>query len=433
MIPAVLKKFAAFGSGIGIEIAGPRGSESLRITAVRVRPAGVRVLGRLTIEDFPHQPAGVWGSDYAAFLRKLDLRHVPATVLVPRQDVILRQLSLPGVGDKDLDSAIRFQFDGLHPYPEDDVISSWARLLGTSTVLIAIARRAEIGRYATAFSEAGVKLGGFTCSAAAIHSSLRLFGQTPPSPTLLFEENDGALELYGESPAHPLFSARFDSSAAPRAAELACAELRIEPGTEPKPLASAFPTGISGGPVLPYCAALASACPRLSLALNLLPAERRDTSSRSVWIPATALAVLVAMLAGTLFAMPAYQDHRYERSLQSEIAKVEPGARRAAAVERDTDTLRKRTILLDDFRRRSKLDMDVLEEMTRLLPPQVWLNLLDLNRTQVAIAGETDQAAPLLKLIDGSPYFEASEFLVPPTRAANGETFRIRTNREAGR
>jgi Tfp pilus assembly protein PilN len=427
-----LKKFAAFGSGIGIEIAGARGSESLRITAVRVRPTGARVLGRLTIDDFPHQPAGVWGSEYAAFLRKLDLRHVPATVLVPRQDVILRELSLPGVGDKDLDSAIRFQLDGLHPYPEDDVTASWARLSGTHTVLVAIARRVEIDRYATAFSEAGVKLGGFTCSAAAIYSALRLFGSTPPSPALLVEEHDGALEFYGESPAHPLFSARFDSST-PRAADLACAELRIEPGTEPKPLASAFPTGVSGGPALPYCAALASACPRLSLELNLLPADRRDTSSRAVWIPATVLAVLVAMLAGTLFAMPTYQDHRYERSLQFEIAKVEPGARRAAAVERDTETLRKRAILLDDFRRRSKLDMDVLEEMTRLLPQQVWLNLLDLNRTTVFIAGETDQAAPLLKLIDGSPYFEASEFAVPPTRGANGETFRIRTNRRAGR
>ncbi len=433
MIPAALKKFAAFGSGIGIEITGPRGAESLLITAVRVRPTGAKVTGRLTIENFPHQPAGVWGSEYAALVRKLDLRHVPAMVLLPRQDVILRQLVLPGVADKDLESAIQFQLDGLHPYAEDDVVCSWARLPGTQTVLIAIARRAEVDRYTTAFSEAGVKLGGFTCSAAAVYSSLRLSGATPPAALLASTETDGSIEIYGESPAHPLFSARFDLPA-PRAAELACAELRIDPGMEPKPLESLFPLGISGGTALPYCAALASACPRLSIALNLLPADRRDTSSRAVWIPAVALAVLVLMLAGALFALPVYQDHLYQRSLQSEIAKVEPGARRAVTVEREIDTARKRTILLDDFRRRSKADMDVIQEMTRLLPPQVWLNLLDLNRTTVFIAGETDQAAPLLKLIDGSPYFEGSEFVQPPMRAAaGGETFRIRTNRRAGK
>ena len=71
MIPAELKKWLAFGSGIGIEIAGPHGSESLRVLAVRVRPNGARVIDQLAIEDFPHQPAGVWGTEYTAFLRKL--------------------------------------------------------------------------------------------------------------------------------------------------------------------------------------------------------------------------------------------------------------------------------------------------------------------------------------------------------------------------
>ena len=77
--------------------------------------------------------------------------------------------------------------------------------------------------------------------------------------------------------------------------------------------------------------------------------------------------------------------------------------------------------------------MDVLAEMTRILPPPVWLNLLDLNRTQVIIAGETDQAAPLLKLIDASPLFRSVGIRRAAHAGRNGETFRIRTNREAGR
>ena len=122
MIPSEFKRWFAFGSGVGIEITGPHAAESLRISAVRVRPTGTRVTGQLIVEDFPHQAAGVWGTDYAAFLRKLDLRSASATVLLPRQDVIVRQLSLPGVSEKDLASAVQFQTDGLHPYPEDDVM-----------------------------------------------------------------------------------------------------------------------------------------------------------------------------------------------------------------------------------------------------------------------------------------------------------------------
>jgi hypothetical protein len=316
--------------------------------------------------------------------------------------------------------------DGLHPYPEDDVVFSWARLPETSTVLVAIARRAAIDRYATLFAEAGVRIAGFTCSAAAIYSALRIFGNTPPAELLAFQPTDDLVEFYGESPARPLFSASFEIAES-RSAALACGELRIDPATEPRPLQDL----LSATPALPYAAALTSACPRLSLPLNLLPVEQRQTSSRAMWIPSAALGAIVLMLAGALAALPGFEDRRYARSIQSQIALIEPKAGRAAVIDRQMEVARRRTLLLDEFRRRAKSDMDVLGEMTRILPTAAWLNTLDVTRSQVMIAGETDQAAPLLKLIDASPLFESSEFVMPPIRIATGETFRIRSNREA--
>ncbi len=428
MIPGELRKWLAFGSGIGIEIAGPIGAESLRATAVRVRPTGARVLNQLAIENFPHQPAGVWGTEYSVFLRKLGLRHLAATVLLPRHDLIVRQLALPGVSDKDMAAAVAFQLDGLHPYPEDEVVSSWARLLDTSTVVVAIARRAVIERYATLFAEAGIKVGSFTCSAAAIHSALRLLGTAPPAEILAYERVNGHVEFYGESPARPLFSASFEvgESEQARAASLACAELRVDPATEPRPLEQI----LSAAPAPPYAAALASACPHLSPSLNLLPEEQRETSSRAVWIPSAIFGLLALLLAGALFALPGFETRRYLRSLQAEIAKVQPVASRAAVVDREIAVVRQRTVLLDEFRRRAKADMDVLGEMTRILPPPTWVNMLEITRAQVIIGGETDQAAPLLRVIDASPLFESSEFAMPPIRRANeGELFRIRTPR----
>jgi len=427
MIPAELKKWLAFGSGIGIQIAGPHGSESLHVVAARVRPNGARLIERLTIEDFPHQAAGVWGTEYAAFVRKADLRHVAATVVLPRQDVIVRQLTLPGVSDKDLPAAVQFQMEGLHPYPEADVTASWARLPGTSTVLIAIARRAAIDRYAQLFSEAGVKIGGFTCSAAAIYSAVRLL-HSAPAELLAAEPVDGHVEYYGESPAHPLFSASFDA-AEPRSAAMAAAELRIDPATQPRPLAEL----VRAEPALPFAAALVSGCPRLSLSLNLLPDELRQSSSRWVWIASAATTAAVIAATAIFMSVAPYEDRSYLRSLQTEIGKVEKQAQRAAQIDRDTDGARRKTVLLDEFRHRPKADMDVLAELTRILPPPAWLNSVDISRTQVVLAGEAEQAATLLKTIDSSPLFEASEFLMPPMRQGTVEVFRIRTTREAGR
>jgi Tfp pilus assembly protein PilN len=433
VIPASLRKFAAIGSGAGLAIAGPRGSESLHVSAVRVRPQGACVLGGFTVEDFEHQPAAAWGADYAAFLAKLGIRHVAANVVLPRHEVIVRQLTLPGVSGKDLAGAVRFQMDGLHPYSEDDVVSSWTRLEDSSTVLVAIVRGETIQRYATLFAEAGIKIAGFTCSAAATYSALRLFGRTPPAEILAYEASESGVEIYGESPSKPVFSAAFntgvESADLERAAAMASAELRFESA----PPIRALHEMLGADPALPYAAALASACPRLCLPLNLLPLEQRQTSSPMVWVPSTALAVLVLLAAGATTALPGIEDRRYLRELDAEIAKVQPAAARAAAIDHEIDSTRKRTVLLDSFRARSKADMDVLAEMTRLLAPPAWLTSLELNGQAVAVTGETDQAALLLKAIDASPQFESSEFASPPVRSATGEIFRIRTTREAAR
>lgn len=422
--PAGLKKWLAVGSGVGIAIEGPRQAPSLRVEAVRVRPSGVRALGGFTVENFTEQPAAEWGAAYTAFVSKLGLRQTPAVVMLPRQEVILRQIMLAGVSAKDLDAAVMFQLDGLHPYQEEQVASSWARLPASDAVLVAIARRETVERYATLFAEAGVPLAGFTCSGAAIYSALRLFGAAPPAAILACEPTGAGVEIYGESPARPLLSAIFDLEPA-RAVPLASAELRLETPLEAVPLSQL----LNSETPLAHAAALASACPHLSLPLNLLPAEQRRAASRLRWVPAAALGAVVLLLAGGMAVLPGYQDSRYLRLLQAEIEKVQPAALRAAELDKQIAGARARTALLDELRRRPRADMDVLAALTELLPPPAWVASLQISAQQVEIAGETGDAAPLLKTLDESPLFEASEFAAAPARIETGQAFRIRTRR----
>ncbi len=112
----VLRKWLAVGTGVGLEV----GARDLRVTVARVRPTGVRVLGAAVIEDFRGRPAAEWGAEYVAFLKRLGLQHLAATVLLPRREVIVRLLALPGVSTRDMGAAIGFQIDALHPYPEEE-------------------------------------------------------------------------------------------------------------------------------------------------------------------------------------------------------------------------------------------------------------------------------------------------------------------------
>ena len=305
--------------------------------------------------------------------------------------------------------------------------SSWARIPGTSWVLIAIARRAAIERFVTLFGEAGVRVGAFTCSAAVIHAALRMFQTKPPRSGLLAYETTGSgVEVYGESANRPAFSAAFEVPLE-RAAAMAAAELRLEPDMAPASLESL----LSASPALPYAAALTSACPLMALPVNLLPADLRPTSSRWRLVPSAALGAAVLLLAVALALFPRYDTTRYLASLNAEIARIAPIANRSAALDRQIEAARRNTLLLDQLRARTKSDMDVLGEMTRILAPPAWLNQLEITRTQVTLAGETAQAAPLLQTIDASPLFEGSEFMIPPARVNNAEAFRIRTNRES--
>jgi hypothetical protein len=215
-------KWLAIGTGIGIEI----GSEDLTVTVVRLRPNGARVLGELTIPRFREQPAADWGAAYAGFLQKLGVGHLAATILLPRDQVTVRQISLPGVTDKDLASAVRFEIDALNPHSDEEVAYDWGRVGHTSSVLIGIALRSVVERYTALFSQAGVKAACFTFSAPTIYSALRLLSTPPKDGLLAMEPAENGLEVYGESATHPIFSARLDQPS-DRVRTLAVSELRF--------------------------------------------------------------------------------------------------------------------------------------------------------------------------------------------------------------
>lgn len=431
------RKLLAFGAGVGIEI----GAAGLEVAAARVRPSSIHVLGRTTIHGFGSRPAAEWGMEYARFLKSIGLKHVSATVLLPRREVIVRQIALPGVAAKDAESAIRFQLDTLHPYGDEDVCWGWSRVKfndgPVGSALLGIVRRSTVERYVELFSEAGISVSSFTFSAAAVHAAVRLNGhKSGEGFVALSHTASGSVEAYGESAARPVFSAEFDL-APQRAALLALSELRLPPETAPRTLEEILPKP-AVNPVendlsrnaLPYAAALAGACPRFAPSANVLPPEHRQFSSRAMLIPSLVLAAAVLLLAGGLSLYSTYADRKYLAGLNAQIAKLGPKAQRAADLDREYDRLRARVRLLDHYRDQTRNDLEALNEITRLLTPPVWTNSVDLRRDSVHINGEGPQAAPLIKILDSSPLFENT---VPdsanPAPGGAGELFQIHTSR----
>lgn len=436
-LPKDIRKLLAFGSGVGIEI----GANSLEVVATRVRPSKIAVLGRLVIENFTGRPAAEWGAEYARFLNSLGIGHLSATVLLPRREVIVRPLALPGVAPRDLEGAIRFQLDSLHPYGEEEIEWGWSRL-EFGSVLVGLVRREVVDRYHRLFTEAGIAVASFTFSAAAVHAAIRVNGNGHgPGFVALGRSGAGAVEVYGESPARPVFSAEF-AMPPERAVGLALAELRLPPETAPvriedilpKPAVNPVENDLSRN-ALPYATALAGACPRLAPSANVLPADRRRSNSRAALIPTLVLAAIVLLAAGSVIGWQTYAERKYLRELNAEIAKLEPLARRADTLDRQIAKARAQAELLDHFRSQTRDDLDALNELTKIIAPPAWTNSIDLTRDAVRVTGSAQVAPPLVNILDSSPLFGNStpDYIIRANNGGSGENFQIHAARKAVR
>jgi Tfp pilus assembly protein PilN len=118
--------------------------------------------------------------------------------------------------------------------------------------------------------------------------------------------------------------------------------------------------------------------------------------------------------------------------LDSQIARIRPQADRAAALDKKIEHTRARARLLEEFRSRTRLDLEAINELSRLLPTPVWANTVELSRDAAMIMGEADQAAPLIKVLDASPFFHNTEFN-SIGKVQNAEVFRLRSQRRPGK
>jgi Tfp pilus assembly protein PilN len=429
-IPA-LQRWLSFGAALGIEITPTQ----LHCTLLTVRPGGIRLLDTITINGYRERPASEWGAELQNVLDRHKHPKITATVVLPATDCLHRVVAVPGVTDADLPDAIQFQLDGLHPYPEHEVTHAYARLKAPQqkSVALGIARQPVIEDYATLFDEAGIGVAAFLTPAAAIYSALRVLQQPPADAFLAVHEEESGTLIYSESPLHPLYCVLFPASQE-RAIAAATAQLRLADDAPQARLASILPLARESSHIptpLSYSAALAGALPRQSLAVNLLPAERRTVSSPWRWVP-TAVLVLLLSIVGLGFATyQEYENRRLLAKLDAELAQLLPSVNRVRNLEAQINAQHAQLTALASYASWPAEDLAVLRELTRLLPLNTYVAALELTRDRVTFSGETEQSMELLKLMDDSPLFADSEFLGAPARQPNGkETFQLRAIRE---
>ncbi len=345
------------------------------------------------------RPASAWGAEISALLAAWGAPQEPVMLVLPEDQCVVRTVALPGVAAKDRDAALALQLDTLSPDPEP--VAAWLPIAGTDAVLVGVTRPEVIRRWSQLMQEAGLELAGCTLPAALIPRQRR--------PLIAFSGDS----FYAESATgHTLWASGVPAS-------MVRAQMRLGDEVEPEPLEALLPGGT--------LAAAAAASSRF----NLLPSQQRVVRHRWGWVPTAVLAALAALSIGALWAFPALDQLRLMSALRVEIARLEPAEKQSAAALRSRQQLLSQIDSLRAFRARTRADLEVLREVTRVLAPPGWATQLDLNRTGLNLAGESPQAAELLKSFDNSTYFRNTEFTMPLSRTAVAgvDSFRLRSER----
>ncbi|MCZ2153340.1 MAG: PilN domain-containing protein [Bryobacterales bacterium] len=431
--PAPLwKRIAASGSGVGIV----PGEDSIDVLIVRVRPGGVKIVAYQRLSGLRERGASDAGVEYARFLRTSGVQQLPAWVLLPREEVIVRTLSLPGVPAKDLDSAVALQLESLHPYEDESVRYGFRRIGNSGQVLIGIAREDVVDRWIGFFEEAGIKLGGFTFGADALYRGIRCLHEPEAGFGLAIETGD-AVEVYGESASRPIYDALLYEET-PSAVRRAISELRLDEHGAIRDLAEMLPAPASveqaefaaQQPWL-YLTALGAAATFPTPSANLLPAELRKGSNWTQFLPTLVLIALLALLVAGMYGYRAWEDRQYAIRLTNEVQLLERQVAQGQRLDNEGGRFLARLDQLREYRQRTTSDLDALLALTRLLPADTWVTQLDMNRDEITLAGEAARAGDLIGIIDASPLFEKTEFAMPLQRVENHEVFRLRIKREA--
>jgi Tfp pilus assembly protein PilN len=168
-----------------------------------------------------------------------------------------------------------------------------------------------------------------------------------------------------------------------------------------------------------------------SKAMNLLHRGRATKTSPPLAATVILFAMLLVMGVLALF-LPWYQENEKVTAIDREISARKDAVRKIESLRKDFNSLQDEFKAIADFKQGKQSTLQILKEITILLPKSVWLTRVHINDANVSIEGYATSATDILPRIEASPYFAKVEFSSPTMRDArmNMDRFVIRMELE---
>ena len=143
---------------------------------------------------------------------------------------------------------------------------------------------------------------------------------------------------------------------------------------------------------------------------NLIPSTLRPryvfARARLNWVLA---GVAVLVLAGVM-AQSLYLRNSSAETLRAEVAALRAEADQVMSLQRQLEDSLQAANFLAERRRRQPVVIQVLDEISRLLPNDMWINQLRVSGNELTMMGLADGSQRLIEILNGSPLLDDAQF-----------------------
>ncbi|MBU0484145.1 MAG: pilus assembly protein PilM [Proteobacteria bacterium] len=381
---------------------------------------------------------------------------------VPREITIIREIAFPLSVKENLRETMRYEIEKYVPFPANEIyfdcrISSEDKKTNRLNVLLVVVRKEDLEPYLTLQTEIALGISGIEINSTALAFGLgdKIAAIRDALPGLLLYLDDDKLQCNLLKDQH-LLSSRIlnlsaladDSLALSREVAAICDQhhLLAAVGTifylenedsakllsllggdnnlrlTPLPMPEQLPAARL---LTAYYLALKGQRQPTGL-INLLPANLRKRPSRTSFYVSIGLIILIVLLAAGLGGNLIFHQRMIDRQLTGEINRLTKEVTDLPRQKEELAKIRARIDYLAATDRDALLLLDVINELSLLLPDTAWVEKLSFAPKASYIEGSAQSAADLIELLESSRLFKEVSFLTSVRKGPDDkERYRI--------
>ncbi|HMK50373.1 MAG TPA: PilN domain-containing protein [Thermodesulfovibrionales bacterium] len=434
---------------------------------------GTRILSKTTIKgarDYPFEEGkypqpDVFASSLSLAINDFGAGKAGITLSIPKAWAVIKTAEFPLAVKENLSSVVAYELDRITPFSSDDAFFDF-RVVDEKEdklVLLVIAAKADMVRpYIEALSEKGIGVGRISVNISGIETVFRFADKKAESIFLEIRKDSYEGALFMNGLIGGAFSGSFGSAddtsklntlakeIGPLADTLKINEkpavlnliLRDKNHVLKEMLKSGLPCTVrilnetamnirvpGYTNELPYAAVggvLESIWPKAN-SLNLLDKGVHERAKPPLALTALLALSIVVMWILYLIAPLKIEEKRLQE-IDHQISIRKDEIKKVEALKKEIDAIQADISTINDFKHGRPMALNILKELTTILPKSTWLSRLRITETTVELEGYAASASGLLSKLEASSYFKKAEFASPTFRDVrmNSDRFNIK-------